>query len=135
MSDIIVQPIRDETYYMIIRLDERIPPRQKEFSEVESAISRAVEKEKKKERMDKWLETLKVDNKFYVYPDRIPEVEIEEEKTAETAETEGEQEVPGEEAKEEETSGGQEAPDKAAEEEKPDTDNQPATGSTQAEEK
>ena len=129
MSDIIVQPIRDETYYMIVRLDERIPSRQKEFSEVESRISRDVEKEKKKERMDEWLETLKVDKKFYVYPDRIPKVEIEEEKTAETAETESEQVTNqpaagsttlGEEAKEEETSGEQKVPDEAAEEEKPD---------------
>lgn len=121
MSDIVVQPVRDETYYMIVRLDERIPPRQKEFSEVESKISRDVEKEKKKERMDRWLETLKVDKKFYVYPDRIPEIEIEEEKTAEIAETESEQEPPGEEAKEEESSGEQKVPDEAAEEEKPDT--------------
>ena len=101
MSDIIAQPIRDETYYMIIRTDEHIPSRQQEFSEVESKIRRAVEKQKKKDRMDKWLETLKVEKRFQLYPDRIPKVveeaaEAEEEKAEETPETEAEQETPGE---------------------------------------
>ncbi|MGB9597000.1 MAG: peptidylprolyl isomerase, partial [Candidatus Poribacteria bacterium] len=32
ISDIIVQPLGKETYYMIIRLDEKIPSRQKELS-------------------------------------------------------------------------------------------------------
>lgn len=101
MSDIIVQPIRDETYYMIIRADERIPSRQQELSEVESKIRRTVEKEKKKDRMDKWLETLKVENRYQLYPDRIPEVaeeaaEVEEEKGEETTEAPDEQETSGE---------------------------------------
>ena len=110
ISDIIVQPIRDETYYMIVRLDERSPSRQQEFSEVEDRISKIVEKEKKKERMDKWLETLKVESKFYIHPDRIPEP-VEAEKVEEAAEEAGEQETSGE-----ETSG------EAVEEKKPDTE-------------
>lgn len=107
MSGVIVQPIRDETYYMIIRADERIPSRQQEFSEVESKIRRTVEKQKKKERMDKWLETLKVENRFQLYPKRIPEAaEPKAEEAEETVEPEGEQETSSE----------------AAEERKPDTE-------------
>ena len=112
ISDIINQPLGDETYYMIIRADERIPSRQKEFSEVESKIRRTVEKQKKTERMDKWLSTLKVDKKFQLYPDRIPETveeaeqeveeveeveeKIEEEKVGESTETTEKQETSSE---------------------------------------
>lgn len=73
ISDIIVQPLRDETYYMIVRLDERIPERQKEFSEVEQKIRRTVEKQVKSDLMDRWLKGLKVEERFRLYPDRIPE--------------------------------------------------------------
>jgi len=71
MSDIVVQPIRDQTYYMIVRLDERIPERQKEFSEVEKSIRRTVEKQVKSDQMDRWLTAIKVEKKFQLYPDRI----------------------------------------------------------------
>ena len=83
ISNIIVQPIGEKTYYMIVRLDERIPSRQKELSEVESRIRRAVEKDEKKKIMDKWLEAIKTEKKFQLYPDRLPEIveeEVEEEK-------------------------------------------------------
>lgn len=101
ISDIIVQPLRDETFYMIARLDERIEPKQQELSEVEKRVNRIVQKEKKKERMDKWLEGLKVENDYKLYPERIPEVvepeEETEEKAAETAdETVDEQKTPDE---------------------------------------
>ncbi|MBD3184258.1 hypothetical protein GF312_18385 [Candidatus Poribacteria bacterium] len=96
MSDIIVQPIGEKTYYMIIRLDERIPPRQKEFSEVEKKIRRAVEKDQKKERMDKWLAQLKAENDFKLYPEKIPQV-VEE---ADTTEADGEEAMTEEETAE-----------------------------------
>ena len=50
ISDLIIQPLRDETFYMIARLDERIPPKQQELSDVEKRVDRIVQKEKKKER-------------------------------------------------------------------------------------
>jgi hypothetical protein len=74
-------------YYMIIRAEDRIPSRQQELSEVESKIRRIVEKQKKKDRMDKWLGALKAEKKFQLYPERIPKVaEAEEEKAEETVE-------------------------------------------------
>jgi parvulin-like peptidyl-prolyl isomerase len=133
MSDIIVQPLGEETYYMIARLDERIPPRQKELSEVESRIRRIVEKERKKERMDTWLQALKVQKKFQLYPDRIPEpaeAEVEEaeageekaeeavEKTEETEAAEEAVETTEETEEAAETEDEQETPDETAEEEK-----------------
>ncbi len=83
MSDIIVQQLGEDTYYMLIRLDERTPSKQKEFSEVKSRIERIVQKEQKKAQMDRWLETVKMDKNFQLYPERIPEpVEVEEETEA-----------------------------------------------------
>ncbi|MFC1714517.1 peptidyl-prolyl cis-trans isomerase [Candidatus Poribacteria bacterium] len=73
MSDIIVQPLGEDILYMIIRLDERIPSKQKEFSEVKSRIERIVQKEQKKAQMDRWLEVVKMDKNFQLYPERIPE--------------------------------------------------------------
>ena len=75
ISDLIVQSLGEDTFYMIIRLDERVPSRQKELSEVKSKIERIVQKQRKKEQMDKWLGTVKVEKKFQLYPDRIPEPE------------------------------------------------------------
>jgi parvulin-like peptidyl-prolyl isomerase len=100
ISDIITQPIREETYYMIIRLDEKIPSRQKEFSEVEKSIRRTVEKEKKKARMDAWLGTLKEQKNFNLYTDKIPEVTQESEETEPMEEQEEEQEAPEESSEE-----------------------------------
>ncbi len=114
VSNIIVQPIGEKTYYMIVRLDERIPSRQKELSEVESRIRRAVEKDEKKQIMDKWLATIKVEKGFQLYPDRLPEI-VEEEKIEE-GKPESEEVTP-EEAVEEE--GEAKPSEEAAEEEKP----------------
>ncbi|HGE71206.1 TPA: hypothetical protein ENX78_10250 [Candidatus Poribacteria bacterium] len=72
ISDIIVQPIGQETYYMIVRLDEHTQPRQKELSEVKDDISWTVEREKKRERIEQWLEQIKKERNFKIYPDRIP---------------------------------------------------------------
>lgn len=109
VSNIIVQPIGEKTYYMIVRLDERIPSRQKELSEVESKIRRTVEKDEKKKIMDKWLGTIKAEKGFQLYPDRLPEI-VEEEvkeagseevKPAETVQEEGKAESSEEAVKEE----------------------------------
>jgi parvulin-like peptidyl-prolyl isomerase len=121
MSDIIVQPIRDQTYYMIVRLDERIPERQKEFSEVEKSIRRTVEKQVKSDRMDRWLMAIKVEKKFQLYPDRIPvPVEAEVEETEEVEGVEGAEEVQEAEVTPE-TSDEQGTTDETADEEKTDS--------------
>ena len=109
ISDVIVQPLREETYYMIARLDEHMPERQQEFSEVESNIRRTVEKQKKDERMEEWLTGLKDANKFKLYPERVPKVVKEEE--------EGEGEEASEEAEEASEEDENEEAAEAAEEE------------------
>ena len=86
MSDIIVQPLGQDTYYMIIRVDENIPSRQKEFSEVKDQISRTLEREKKEERKKLWIDELKKEYKFQMFADRIP-------KTAELEEDTSQQET------------------------------------------
>ena len=88
ISDIIVQPMGEETFYMIVRLDERVPSRQKELSEVEKKIERIVKKEQKKELMDRWLEMVKAEKEFQLYPERLPEPEPEAEEPEEKAGTE-----------------------------------------------
>lgn len=90
ISDIIVQPMGEDTLYMIVRLDERVPSRQKELSEVEKRIKRIVKKEQKKELMDTWLGKVKAEKKFQLYPERLPEPEPEAEKPEKKAETETE---------------------------------------------
>jgi peptidyl-prolyl cis-trans isomerase C len=72
ISDIIIQPIEPDTYYMIIRLDDHTQPRQKELSEVKDDIKWAVEKEKKRERIDQWLAEMKKVSNFQIFTDRIP---------------------------------------------------------------
>ena len=89
----IVQLIGERTYYMIFRLDERIPERQQELSEVRDRIENLVEREKKKELMNTWLEDLKAKRKFQIFADRIPEIpeeEAEDEVSEEEVETEQE---------------------------------------------
>lgn len=72
MSDIITQPIGQDTYYMIIRADEHLPSRQKELSEVKDEITRTAENEAKDERKSKWLDELRKEKKVQLFPDRIP---------------------------------------------------------------
>ncbi|MDQ1328745.1 MAG: peptidyl-prolyl cis-trans isomerase [Candidatus Poribacteria bacterium] len=72
ISDIIVQPYGQDTFYMIARLDERTPSKQKELSEVKDDVQREVDIQKKRERIDQWLTVLKKEKNFKIYPDRIP---------------------------------------------------------------
>jgi len=116
ISNIIVQPIGEKTYYMIVRLDERIPSRQKELAEVESRIRKAVEKDEKKNIMDKWLVKIKVEKGFQLYPDKLPEIVEEEEVKEEEVKAESEEATPEDaEAAEDEAK----PSDDTAEEEKP----------------
>ena len=86
VSDIITQPTSQGTYYMIIRVDEHLPSRQKELSEVKDEITRTAESEAKDERKSKWMDELKKEKKVQLFPDRIPkdpEVKPEEAKATE----------------------------------------------------
>lgn len=85
----IVQPMDDKSYYMIVRLDERVPETQKGLSEVRDRIERTVEREKKEELRDKWIEDLKSQKKVQLFTDKIPETPKEE-----AEEIEEEQETP-----------------------------------------
>lgn len=83
MSDIIVQPRGQDTFYMIVRKDEEIPPKQQEFSEVKDDIRRSVERDKKKARIEEWLNEMKKEANFKLYLERIPKY-VEKKDTSET---------------------------------------------------
>jgi len=102
ISDIIVQPLGQDTYYMIIRQDERIPSRQKEFSEVKDDIKGTLEREKKEERKNQWLGTLKKEKKFEIFADKIPKVAETKEEKVEQGEQKIEQVEPSKDTTEEE---------------------------------
>lgn len=55
------QPVETERGFHIIRLDDRTPPRYKEFSLVKSEIQNLVYKEKSERRYHKWISELKDD--------------------------------------------------------------------------
>ena len=106
----------DDTFYMIVRLDERVPSRQKELSEVEKKINRIVKKEQKKELMDTWLGMVKSNKKFQLYPERLPEPEPEEvEEVEEKAETETEKAGTETEKTDEQKTSGEAVEEKSAE--------------------
>ncbi len=115
ISDIIVQPIGQETYYMIVRVDEHTQPRQKELSEVKDDISWTVERNKKRERIDQWLEQIKKERNFKIYPDRIPKPK-EEAKPVETEEISKEGQLGSD-----ETGSETQQPDAQTENDSPDT--------------
>lgn len=81
ISDIIVQPMGPDTFYMIIRKDEQIPSKQQEFSEVKDDIQREVEREKKRMRIEQWLEEMKKAKNFKLFIDRIPKPVVKEDET------------------------------------------------------
>ncbi|MBM3283340.1 hypothetical protein FJY90_03730 [Candidatus Gottesmanbacteria bacterium] len=106
----LVQPIGEKTYYMIVRLDERMSQRQKELDEVKDNVQGLVEREKKRELIDKWLERMKTEKKFKIFLDRIPESPKEEPKAEE--DTKSAEEEPSEESNLEETTPETESPEK-----------------------
>ena len=119
MSDIIVQPMGKDTFYMIIRKDEHNPSKQKELSEVKDDVQRSVEREKKKERLNQWLENIKKERNFQLYLDRIPKVEVKEEVSKESEEKveqkESQKSMTQEEKKEVQESSEKEQPDEKTE--------------------
>ena len=69
----IVQELQGDTYYMIFRVEEKKPPRQKTLDEVRPRVEDAVQKIKKRERLNEWLTSLKEKSKLRIYADRLPE--------------------------------------------------------------
>jgi len=71
--------VGDQTYYMVFRKEEYIPERQKPFEEVKSRVERAVERQKKRERIAEWVEAISKQGNLKTYPERIPEPIVDEE--------------------------------------------------------
>ena len=71
--EVIVQELQGDTYYMIFRVEEKKPPRQKTLDEVRPRVEDAVQKIKKRERLNEWLTSLKEKSKLRIYADRLPE--------------------------------------------------------------
>jgi len=69
---VLVQPLGEDTYYMIIRQDEFMPTRQQELDEVRDDAKRKVEKEMKEKRRGNWIAKIKGDKKAEIFTDRIP---------------------------------------------------------------
>ncbi|MDQ1328744.1 MAG: hypothetical protein QG641_2030 [Candidatus Poribacteria bacterium] len=65
---------------MIVRVDEHLPSRQQELSEVKDSISKTVESEMKDARKKQWIDELKKEKKVQTLYDRVPKpVEVKEE--------------------------------------------------------
>ncbi|MDE0021666.1 MAG: peptidylprolyl isomerase [Candidatus Poribacteria bacterium] len=74
VSEVVVQPLgEDATYYMIFRVEEKMPQRQQTFEEVRSTIEKAVGKIAREERLNEWLTALKERTNLTIYPERLPE--------------------------------------------------------------
>lgn len=115
----VTQPMGEKTYYMIVRLDERIPEKQLLLDEVKDRIQSIVEREKKKELMNKWLDDLKAKKKFRLFADRITEPPKEEEKAVEETTEEAKPEDTGEQAEQKSPEPTEEAKPESENTEKP----------------
>ena len=94
MTDAVFETeVNDAVFYLIFRKEEHQPDRQQEFEEVKDDIVRTIEREKKRERINEWVEEISAKGKLKTYPENIPEpgsppVTGEGEKPEEEAETE-----------------------------------------------
>jgi parvulin-like peptidyl-prolyl isomerase len=81
---VLEQDVRGTKYYMIFRCEEKKPQRQKEFDEedVQRTIKRELEKKKRRQLLEDWLNGLKEKANFKIYFDRLPS-KAEEEKSEE----------------------------------------------------
>ncbi|MDP3013773.1 MAG: peptidyl-prolyl cis-trans isomerase [Candidatus Subteraquimicrobiales bacterium] len=61
------QVVRTQMGYVIVQVDERIPPRQKDLEEVESEIRSTLISRKKEEKFRAWLEGLKKEAEIKIY--------------------------------------------------------------------
>ena len=86
MTDAVFETeVNDAVFYLIFRKEEHQPDRQQEFEEVKDDIVRTIEREKKRERINEWVEEISAKGKLRTYPENIPEPPQPEEE----AETEG----------------------------------------------
>ena len=94
MTDTVFEiEVNDAVFYLIFRKEEHQPDRQQEFEEVKDDIVRTIEREKKRKRINEWVEEISAKGKLKTYPENIPEPEPppvtgEGEKPEEEAETE-----------------------------------------------
>lgn len=65
--------LTDSLYYMIFRVEDRQPERQKTLDEVRRKVERATERINKRARFEEWLEGLVTTSKLQVYTERLPE--------------------------------------------------------------
>ena len=65
--------VNDTVFYLIFRKEEHQPERQQEFDEVKSDITRTVEREKKRARINEWVAEISEKGKLKTYPENIPE--------------------------------------------------------------
>ncbi|GIX06118.1 MAG: hypothetical protein KatS3mg115_0521 [Candidatus Poribacteria bacterium] len=97
--EVVVQPLQDQTYYMIFRVEEKQPQRYKTLDEVRRQVERAVEKVKKRERLQEWLAGLKEKANLQIYYDRLPQ-EVGQAEEGASSETSAEATTPTEDAEE-----------------------------------
>ncbi len=74
MTDAVFETeVNDAVFYLIFRKEEHQPDRQQEFEEVKDDIVRTIEREKKRERINEWVEEISARGKLQTYPENIPE--------------------------------------------------------------
>ncbi len=78
--------VGDETFYLIFRKEEHHPERQKDFAEVKDDIQREVERQKKRVRINEWVEEISARGKLQTFPENIPEPPEPEEAESEASE-------------------------------------------------
>ncbi len=61
------------TYYMIFRKDNYIPERHKSYDEVRDEVERKVASRNKRLRFERWMNAVRAEAQFVIYPDRLPE--------------------------------------------------------------
>lgn len=64
--------VGEKTFYLIFRKEEHHPERQKEFAEVKDDIQREVKRNKKRIRINEWLEEISAHGKLQTFPENIP---------------------------------------------------------------
>lgn len=64
--------VGEKTFYLIFRKEEHHPERQKEFAEVKDDIQREVKRNKKRLRINEWIEEVSAHGKLQTFPENIP---------------------------------------------------------------
>lgn len=78
--------VGEKTFYLIFRKEEHHPERQKEFAEVKDDIQREVKRNKKRIRINEWLEEISAHGKLQTFPENIPALPEPEEAESEESE-------------------------------------------------